>query len=84
MWGCIPTGRSNFAFTVLKMEGFRRLVDLVRFRGEIAYSMACEQHFDQESAERADGEKQGEPKGYEQRNTGLISKSANEQKEGRD
>jgi hypothetical protein len=46
--------------------------------------MACEQHFDQESAERADGENQGEPKRYEQRNPGPISKSANEQKESRD
>jgi hypothetical protein len=46
--------------------------------------MACEQHFDQESAERAHSEKQGEPKGYEQRNPGPISKSANEQKQSRD
>jgi hypothetical protein len=56
------------------MEGFRRLVDLVRFRGQIAYSVACEQHFNQESAERAHGDQQGEPKGYKQGNPGPISR----------
>ena len=69
--------------TLLIMKRFSR-VSLLGCAGcQIPDSVTREQHFDQESQERAHGEKKRESEGDEQGNPGLISKRSDEQKQGR-
>ena len=59
------------------------LPDLVRVVRLVAQPTAGEEHFDQEGEERAHREKQRQTEGHEQGHAGLISESADEQKQAR-